>query len=1590
MGPKQRHNVFHKITSCFEWPQISACLQQLTLWPLYSLYLLYSIFMMNEWYLYSSLASVPNMIFLDIYQWIRFVICFCLCLSSKWLAYLCLTSLWIYKFFLSIIKDPDKIYKNKYKSSYRKINRYCKRGYSPIRAYSKKFVILSCYQLHEYIDNGYCELHRWLQEKHANIEKNIVRYLFEIQSYFFPQIPTEGPILEAFSFTIWTLVTATLCFLCIVTKFSVFIKHMVLSTHNLLARSFSQYSSTISTIWNLSPFSSDSPKIMNFDSDQVYLTENECIKRCYESETTSHSKYFSFFSAKCETVYVDNCANCHITNDKEHFISYTPYDNIQDATSVNTIGGDTKPIGEGTVRWSWRDDTGKSCRFDLPGCKFYPNSSVCILSQTQLGIFLKDSDFGTKIESGIRTSHFYWNNQKHCRTIHHTPSFMPKMVINDDISPLASIYATFRDFFDDNASYSMLTESELSLDFDKLVGKSVRYSKGDFKSKAIVLSVSAEKVFTIQLDDGSQIDTHHNFITLLPIEASSSQKPLPRSLAETISHRLQNEPELGLPKTKEKLSDEQKELLRWHIRLGHISFKTLHIFAQLGLIPKHLAKVSVLPLCASCTVANARRRPWRTNSKPSTIRKSDHDFPGGCVSVDQIVSGQTGMVPQTRGHRTLDRFVGATVFVDNFSSFVYIHMMRSLSADETMDAKFAFERVAHDYGVKIMNYRADNGRFADKRFRDDCELKKQGLTFCGVGAHHQNGVAERMIQTMTTAARAMLVHALSVWPEAITIALWPYALFHACDRHNRLHLDKLGYTPLERFSRTRSPIRPDIFHSWGSPIYVLDARNQSGTCSVPKWEPRSRLGIYLGFSPCHSSDVALVMSPSTGNLSPQFHVVFDDEFSTLPFLRQQKEPPHWSTLVNQSRYLATDQEFELSNEWETIPAPKLHEPRIPEYEGDRTTTPQPKTDDSASTQHVLPKSEGDKLPEEPSSSAEPNKNKIPAEPDTETELGMPAFVDPNSIGLRRSERTPKPRRIFTFASFYTMTEAFSTCQNTSSINSETVIDGTLNYINPVHQVFSSKTDNETYTYREMMKQDDFRDFIKAMVIEIDEHTKRKHWVLRRRADCNFPKTILAVWSFKRKRFPDGSLSKHKARLCAHGGMQQWGIHYWETFAPVVNWLSVRLVLVLAIIYDLPVKSIDFVLAFPQSELDVPIYMELPVGFDVQTGQRGEYVIQLKKSLYGLKQSGLNWYEKLKNGLIKRNLVPSKVDPCVFIGEKVIVLTYVDDCIIMGKTEADIKDLFKSLQDGNENYDFTDEGDLKNYLGVEFTRHPDGRIEIKQEYLIERIIKSLGLKDELNGKHTNPGIKPSLHKDETGPSRKHQWHYRSVIGMLNYLEKTSRPEIAYAVHQCARFCNAPKLSHERAVHRIVRYLTTTRDKGMIFKPDKDKGIICHVDADFAGNWNLVEGDNPASVLSRTGFVITYANCPLIWASKLQTEIALSTTEAEYIALSQAMKEIIPLINILGEIKRHYKVIDDLPEIHCQLFEDNKSALALAKAPQMNPRTKYISLKYHHFRSYVSNKLVTILPISTEEQTADIFTKVLPDPKFFYLRKKLCGY
>ena len=164
-----------------------------------------------------------------------------------------------------------------------------------------------------------------------------------------------------------------------------------------------------------------------------------------------------------------------------------------------------------------------------------------------------------------------------------------------------------------------------------------------------------------------------------------------------------------------------------------------------------------------------------------------------------------------------------------------------------------------------------------------------------------------------------------------------------------------------------------------------------------------------------------------------------------------------------------------------------------------------------------------------------------------------------------------------------------------------------------------------------------------------------------------------------------------------------------------------------------------------------------------------------------------------------------------------------------------------------------------------------------------------------------------------------------------------PDLAFAVYQCVRFSICPKLCHEQAIKRICRYLKGTVDKGMILQIDESKGIECYTDADFVGGWNKETTTDPTSVLSRAGYIIFYKGCHVTWKSKMETEISLSTTEAEYISLSQVMRDVIPFIQMSEELNTNYDLEANTPKLHCTLFEDNNGAIELARTKKYPPRT-----------------------------------------------------
>ena len=170
----------------------------------------------------------------------------------------------------------------------------------------------------------------------------------------------------------------------------------------------------------------------------------------------------------------------------------------------------------------------------------------------------------------------------------------------------------------------------------------------------------------------------------------------------------------------------------------------------------------------------------------------------------------------------------------------------------------------------------------------------------------------------------------------------------------------------------------------------------------------------------------------------------------------------------------------------------------------------------------------------------------------------------------------------------------------------------------------------------------------------------------------------------------------------------------------------------------------------------------------------------------------------------------------------------------------------------------------------------------------------------------------------------------------------------------------------------------------------KGLECYVDADFAGGWTQADASNAENVLSRTGYVIMYASCLILWVSRLQTEIALSTAEAEYIALSQALCNVIPLIALLKEVNTVFPVHVKTPMFVCKMHKNNQLCITMATSQKCSSQTKHITLKYHHFCSFVKDGRIKIPYCRTTMQKADILTKPLTDDLFFKLRYMLCGW
>jgi hypothetical protein len=1159
------------------------------------------------------------------------------------------------------------------------------------------------------------------------------------------------------------------------------------------------------------------------------------------------------------------------------------------------------------------------------------------------------------------------------------------------------------------------------------------YYKGDHESFQLILQ--GQDPLVVEYDERNS----------LPIGYATIGQP---------ASELPSDPQMNLSlmdDANQNLTAGQKLLLHYHHRFGHLNFagvqRILRAVPFLSAKFESASKCDARSLkCMICEFAKGHRRAKKaTHAIPNDQRtgalKAEDLKPGVRVSVDHFESRLLGRTFDSYGKASSTTYKGGCIFVDHSTGYLHVEAQLGFSAVETIRAKQAFEQMALQHGVVVESYLTDSGAFKANAFVQHIRTHAQHIRYCGANAHHKNGVAERAVQSVSNMARAMLLHASAHWKNGIDSSLWPMAVKYATHLYNHLP-NAQGLCPADLFTGSTVPRhRLQDIHVWGCPIYVLDPKLQAGQ-KLPRWQPRSRRGVFMGFSYLHSSEVPLILNLQTGSITPQYHVVFDDYFSTVTSVEREEEPPeHWAELcLENTTYIPTELETTadtdrtgtlfLDDDWLTpderewatrvmtrkdavrasmapstgsslataplvtssktsspIGAPSIKEPAVPVI---------PLVSDTEEPPPLLARGTGSSLPEVPATALFRGNESASLRRSTRSTKGVyqtTRYIDEVFLSSMDTVLDPDGQR----AQLAYIAELF-TCSDT----------GQINITDP--RVYASKTPGtnaDMPTFQQAMNGSEAAEYIRAMKLEVQTLVNQRTWESVPRPK---DKPILkGTWAFKLKRLPDGTAYRHKARFCARGDMQTEGVDYFETYAPVVQWSTIRLLLSTVLTEGWTTRQVDYTNAFVQAELKEEVYVEYPRLFGPKSGS--DKVLHLLKSLYGLRQAPRTFFEKLKAGLEERGWIQSEIDPCLFMKAGMICVVYVDDTIFASANEDDLEREITSLGISTDaqrhTFQLRNEGEVSAFLGIQIKKTGSKEFLLTQTGLIDKVLAAANLTD-CNGCDTPATIEP-LHADKDGEPFAEEWAYDAVVGMLMYLAGNTRPDIAYAVHQAARFTHGARRSHAAGVKRILRYLKKTKTEGLILKPQADLRVDCYVDADFGGLFSVEEKQDPVSVKSRTGYVITYRGAPLMWASKMQTQVALSTMEAEYIALSQSMRDLIPIREVLKEIMTivfeitptisyhsHSKAFDDtigttqhvIPQ--STVYEDNDACLKFVQMPKLTPRTKHIGIPYHWFRTQVEKLEIQIESIDTKEQLGDQFTKGLPVDAFRLARKRLMGW
>ena len=972
--------------------------------------------------------------------------------------------------------------------------------------------------------------------------------------------------------------------------------------------------------------------------------------------------------------------------------------------------------------------------------------------------------------------------------------------------------------------------------------------------------------------------------------------------------------------------------------------------------------------CTGCSMAKGYRKPIPSSTKSRAPEKL------GRVFVDLSGPKRT---PSLLGKRYV------MLVKDDFSRYAWVYFLKHKSDAADAFRKFLADVRADGVPSKVEIVRSDNGgEFFGGEFGEVCKQFCIKQEFTNADSPKQNGVVERALGIIQNAALAACIQAPIIFPLVQlppTESLWAEAVHWSCDalNHTATTANPGNKSPHEMWHGAAAPASP---HPFLRPAYCRWNRPS-------KSSPRAESCFYLGPGIDHPSD-SLRMLTRGNRVVETRDVTWEATLDVGAVLSQLPEVPEQGGTqgLEDAPELGGTEDFVSAP---TTPLPVLgrgipHQLRavspmtqavspIPQA-GDEFRAEDVEPNDTSAVSSELSDSDSSSQDGSDASASDDEAPTPTAVRTAARQLGA-HMSGPGDGEEIREGRTRAQTRALNREAAAGLISAIGPCEGGRVFQAllaanEAECEKTKL---PDCLVKEAEPEPTSYTAARTSKHSDV--WMDAMRSEFDglEAAGTFVEVSELPASSNI---VESKWLLKWKSDAHGMIDRAKARLVAKGYSQVEGVDYFETFAPTASTTSNRLIAAMACKLDWDLRHLDVDQAFIQAELDTEIFLRLPRGCGEMSGK----VVLLNKALYGLKQSGRSWYKLLSSTLVECGFEQCLVDPCVFrlmLNDAVVAMlvVHVDDIKIAATKEV----TDSVVADLNKRFPTKHLGEVTWYMGSEYRRDREkGTLEISQTQFIRNVVDRFGI-TKTSPIPASPSLDLRYVSDEEPVV---DANFREIVGSLMWIANQTRPDISNAVRAIARFSHNPKEVHVKAARKVLEYLSATAHLGLTFRKESKLGDVqleydleTYVDADYAH-----KAEDRRSV---SGVAVCCGGTLVSWFSRTQKCVTLSTTEAEYVAMADGVKEALYVRGVLVFL------MPSLGSPSIGVFEDNKGAIDLAKNPLSSSNSKHIDVRYHFLRELVGKGDLCVKYLRTEDQHADILTKAIARESFEKHRDFLLG-